>query len=84
VPRQFNSAHRNQVAPPAPRRQRLTSESIGWWTSATAAAYASFQEFLPTIVKAVAGTLLATAAAAGSFKAWKAKHQDGGPSRENR
>jgi hypothetical protein len=62
----------------------VSSETIGWWTSAAATAYATFQEFLPPTVKAVVGTVLAAATATGSFKAWRAKLSERRAARENR
>lgn len=83
VPRRIRQEPRSQEAPAARTRERFTSGSIAWWTSAAATGYASFAEFLPTVVKAVANTLLAAAVATGSFKAWREQLREGRESREN-
>lgn len=84
VPRRLNDESREEKAPPARPRERVSSESIGWWTSAAAAGYATFSEFLPTSIKAFAGTILASAAAAGAFKAWRSKIDERRKQREDR
>lgn len=62
---------------PAPQpRAKIPSEKIGWWASAATAGYATFQEFLPAIPKTIAGTVLATAAAIGAYKAWIGKKKE--------
>jgi hypothetical protein len=61
---------------PAARRERFSSESVGFWASAGATAWATVSEFMPTPVKAAAGTVLAAAAAIGAGKAGLKKRRE--------
>lgn len=61
---------------PAPRRERISAEAVGFWASAGATVWASVSEFMPTMVKAVAGTVIAAAAAISAGKAWVKKRRE--------
>jgi hypothetical protein len=61
---------------PEPRRERVSAEAVGFWASAGATGWATVSEFMPTTVKAAAGTVLAAMAAISAGKAWLKKRRE--------
>jgi hypothetical protein len=80
--RQRRDADVGDDTAPTPRRERVSAEAIGFWAATGAAAWATVAEFMPVAPKAVAGTLLATAAAISAGKSWMAKRRKHGDDNE--